>query len=134
MLFIEPETGAIETLLAEYPADKPVIMLNLLRFRERAIYPPQHTVEPCTGFEAFMRYSAGVTPLIGAIGGESVWQGRQAAMVIGPQDKDWHLVALVRYPSARAFAGMVQSDEYQAISFHRSAALEDSRLIAMQEL
>jgi hypothetical protein len=30
--------------------------------------------------------------------------------------------------------GMVQSDEYRAIALHRKAALEDSRLIAMEEL
>ena len=81
-----------------------------------------------------MRYGAGVTPLIGAAGGEQVWQGRQAAMVIGPQDKDWHLVVLVRYPSAQAFVAMVASDDYRAVVRHRTAALADSRLIAMQEL
>lgn len=81
-----------------------------------------------------MRYSAGVTPLIAAIGGEVVWQGRQAAMLIGPQDKDWHLVVLVRYPGAGAFVDMIDSDDYRTVSVHRTAALEDSRLIAMREL
>jgi hypothetical protein len=55
-------------------------------------------------------------------------------MLIGPQDKDWHLAVLVRYPGALAFATMVRSDEYRAIAFHRTAALEDSRLIAMEEI
>ncbi len=55
-------------------------------------------------------------------------------MLIGPQDKDWHLVVLVRYPSAQAFVEMVASDEYRAVVMHRSAALADSRLIAMEEL
>ena len=134
MYFIGPGQGAEEALQARFPAGKPVVMLNLLRFRDRAHYQPGQTAEPCSGFEAFARYGAGVMPLIKSVGGERVWQGRQAAMLIGPQDKDWHLAVLVRYPSAGAFATMVQSDEYKAVSWHRTAALEDSRLIAMEEL
>ena len=134
MHFIEPDPGALEAFTAQYPADKPVVMLNLLRFRDQAQYQAGDDPQPCTGFEAFVRYGAGVTPLISAAGGEQVWQGRQAAMVIGPQDKDWHLAVLVRYPSAQAFVAMVASDEYRAVVRHRTAALADSRLIAMQEL
>ena len=134
MYFIEPDPGALEAFAAHYPADRPVVMLNLLRFRDQAQYQPGDNAQPCTGFEAFVRYGAGVDPLIGAAGGEQVWQGRQAAMVIGPRDKDWHLAVLVRYPSAQAFVAMVASDEYRAAARHRTAALADSRLIAMEEL
>lgn len=133
MYFVLPEQGMEEAFVAKFPADQAVVMLNLLRFRDRANYQPGDNAEPCSGFEAYMRYGAGVTPLIGAVGGELVWQGRQAAMLIGPQDKDWHLVALVRYPAAEAFVRMVASDEYKAVSLHRTAALQDSRLIAMEQ-
>jgi uncharacterized protein (DUF1330 family) len=134
MNFIEVDASVIENFPRQFPAGKPLVMLNLLRFSERANYRPGDTAGPCTGFEAFRRYGAGVGPLIRAAGGEQVWQGRQAAMLIGPQDKDWHLAVLVRYPSAQAFVAMVQSDAYKAVSFHRTAALADSRLIAMEEL
>ena len=80
-----------------------------------------------------MRYSEHVAPLIKAAGGSVVWQGRQAAMLIGPSDKNWELVVLVRYPSSSAFIKMISSDAYQAVAFYRSAALTDSRLIAHQE-
>ena len=134
MIFIHPDEGAVETFLQDYPRDTPVIMLNLLKFRERAEYPPEHQAEPCSGAEAYGRYAEAVIPLIQAHGGEQVWHGQQAAMLIGPQDKDWHLAALVRYPTARSFVDMVTSPEYQAIVAHRTAALEDSRLIALREL
>ena len=42
----------------------------------------------------------------------------------------WDEILLVEYPSAAAFAAMVTSPEYKAIVFHRTAALEDSRLVA----
>ena len=134
MIYIEPEQGHIEAFLRDFPADSPVIMLNLLKFRARADYPESDQAEPCSGAEAYGRYSDVVMPLLQACGAEIVWQGRPAAMLIGPDDKDWHLAFLVRYPSASAFVDMVESPEYLAIVGHRTAALEDSRLIAHQPL
>lgn len=132
--FIEPNSHAMEEFLAQYPTDTPVVMLNLLKFNDKAAYQSGQEAEPCSGFEAFARYAAAVTPMVAAAGGEQLWQGRPAAMLIGPDDKDWHLAILVKYPSARAFTDMVSAAEYQSVSFHRSAALEDSRLIAHREL
>ena len=134
MQFIEPGQTALRDFLAQFPAGKPVVMLKLLKFRAEANYLPGQDGEVCTGAEAFMRYGQAVTPLIAACGGEQVWQGRPAAMLIGPQDKEWHLAVLVRYPGAQAFVDMVTSAEYTAIAFHRTAALTDSRLIAHEEL
>jgi uncharacterized protein (DUF1330 family) len=134
MEFIQPDQAALEAFIQSYPAGQPVVMLNLLKFLPQAAYLPEQDAEPCSGGEAYMRYAQGVTPLIKACGGSTVWQGKQAAMLIGPQDKDWHLAVLIRYPSAQAFVDMVSSPEYQAVSFHRTAALADSRLIAHEEL
>jgi uncharacterized protein (DUF1330 family) len=134
MEFIEPEEALVKTFAESYPADTPVVMLNLLKFRERAVYAEGQGEEPCSGGEAFMRYGKAVAPMIKACGGEQLWQGRQAAMLIGPQDKQWHLAVLVKYPSAQAFIDMVSSSAYREIAVHRSAALEDSRLIAHREL
>ena len=132
--FIDTDHSALTEMLRDFPADKAVVMLNLLKFAQQANYAPIAEVEPCSGFEAFARYGSAVAPMIAACGGELVWQGQQAAMLIGPQDKNWDLTVLVRYPSASAFLGMIGSPEYQAIAFHRSAALADSRLIAHEEL
>ena len=134
MFYVLPEQGCLESFLEAYPTDVPVVMLNLLRFGEQAAYPPDHEAEPCSGQEAFGRYGQAVAPLLASWGAESVWQGQQAAMLIGPQDKDWHLAVLVRYPSAGAFVDMTTSEEYLAIVAHRTAALEDSRLIAFRPL
>jgi uncharacterized protein (DUF1330 family) len=43
-------------------------------------------------------------------------------------------MVLVKYPSVGHFVDMISAPEYQAIVHHRSAALDDSRLIAMTEL
>jgi uncharacterized protein (DUF1330 family) len=134
VFYVLPEPGSLESFLENYPADTPVEMLNLLRFREQAAYPPEYQAEACSGAEAFGRYGQAVAPLLESRGAEPTWQGQQAAMIIGPDDKDWHLAVLVRYPSAAAFVDMVTSEEYLSIAAHRTAALEDSRLIAFRPL
>lgn len=110
--------------------DTPLVMINLLRYRERAAYPEGGGAEPCSGREAYGRYGQVSIGLITAVGGQVIWQGSPKAVLIGHPGEGWHKALLVRYPSKRAFLEMVSSPEYQAIVVHRTAALEDSRLIA----
>ena len=105
-------------------------MINLLRYRERAEYPPGSTAEACSGREAYQRYGAAVTPMLAAHGAQALWFGNVKQTVIGPADERWDDAILVRYPSRAAFLAMVSSPEYQRIAVHRTAALADSRLIA----
>jgi uncharacterized protein (DUF1330 family) len=56
--------------------------------------------------------------------------GAALATVIGPEAERWDEIFLVQYPSRRAFVDMIASTQYRSIAFHRSAALQDSRLIA----
>jgi uncharacterized protein (DUF1330 family) len=108
-------------------------MLNLLKFRERADYPPG--VSPSalggevTGAKAYSRYSRAVIPLVFEVGGQPIWMGKGRASVIAPAGESWDEVVLVYYPSRRAFLRMVTSPAYQEIMYHRTAALADSRLI-----
>lgn len=134
MYFINPEPGSLESFIEQYPPDTPVDMLNLLRFRDQSAYPSDFAAEPCSGAEAYGRYGKAVSPMLESRGAHAIWQSRQAAMLIGPQDKDWHLAVVMRYPTAAAFLDMVTSAEYNAIVTHRTAALEDSRLIAFRPL
>ncbi len=134
MKHIEPQQNDVMAFLGSFPADRPVVMLNLLKFNARAKYASDHNDEPCTGFEAFVRYGTAVTPLIEAAGGEPVWKGRPMAMLIGPADEEWDLAVLVKYPSAQAFVDMTTAPAYETVVYHRTAALEDSRLLAHEEL
>ncbi|MEO1001011.1 MAG: DUF1330 domain-containing protein [Pseudomonadota bacterium] len=127
---IDPTRAQFDAFKA-LPRDRPVMMLNLLRFREAAAYPDGRAA---TGREAYAAYGKGSGPIFARVGGEILWRGTQEAMVIGPDDKDWHLAFIARYPTAAAFLEMVTDPDYQAVTFHRTAALEDSRLIRFGEL
>lgn len=117
-------------VFASIPADRPVVMLNLLRFRDRAAYVDQG--EECSGRDAYKRYSETSLKTIAAVGGRVLFGGRAYQSLIGPTGEQWHQVFLVWYPSVEAFRGMLVIPEYQAAVRHRTAALEDSRLIPIR--
>ncbi|MEO0436097.1 MAG: DUF1330 domain-containing protein [Pseudomonadota bacterium] len=108
------------------PRNEPVMMLNLVRLKEIAVYEDGET---CTGEEAYRRYGEHSGPIFRELGGEIVWRGSQQCMLTGPTDKDWEIAFVARYPTAGAFLAMVTNPDYQAIVHHRTAAVEDSRLI-----
>ncbi len=129
MKTVDPTRAALAELAA-LPQDKPVVMLNLLRYRDAAAYPPEAAFDPCSGREAYRRYSRTAVKQVAAVGGEVVWAGAAMLGVIAPPDERWDDVLLVRYPSVAAFLDMLGTPDYQAATVHRTAALEDSRLIA----
>jgi uncharacterized protein (DUF1330 family) len=113
-----------------------VVMLNLLRFRERADYSHAPGLEPeggCSGREAYDRYMREMLPLLRATGGEVLFSGRASRFLIGPQDEIWDHVLLVRQASKAAFLAFASDPEAQAITAHRTAAICDSRLLPISD-
>jgi uncharacterized protein (DUF1330 family) len=110
--------------------DGPVIMLNLLRFKDRA----DGIDEGIAGAEAYARYSAATEPFLRAVGGQLRAALRTQGTVIGPEDREWDLVLLVEYPSRAKFMEMAANPEYIKVHAHREAAVADSRLIACSDL
>lgn len=131
MKTINPEPKTFSKLFASLPKDQPVVMLNLLKFRELANY--ENGEAPCSGREAYKKYSEQAIGHIKNMGGSLLWMGDAKMSVIAPTEEEWDEVLLVRYPSVEHFIQMVTNPEYQQLTQHRTAALEDSRLIATVE-
>jgi len=111
-----------------------VVMLNMLRFREVADYsesPELAPESPISGAEAYRTYAKHTTPLLQAAGGSLVYSGSGGEFLIGPDDIRWDLVLLVRHKSLQAFTAFATDENYLAIAGHRTAALEDSRLLPL---
>jgi uncharacterized protein (DUF1330 family) len=125
MLAVYPTKAQLEALLAS-PETGPVVMLNLLRFKERATSPD----EGVSGREAYLRYGAAMKELVEARGGRFLWQGEVGSQVIGEGAEGFHVAALVEYPSRRAFVEIATSPEVAAIGVHRAAGLEGQWLLA----
>ena len=128
---IQPEREALLEL-ARLPDAGPVVMLNMLRFRAQAEYPAGSGYAPCSGREAYRRYTKEAARHFEPLGGRLVWLGQVERVLIGPEQETWDEVFLAQYPSRRAFVQMVSDRDYLAITVHRTAALADSRLIAMR--
>ncbi len=127
---LNPSADQLKRFAEQMPAGEPILMLNLLRFNADAVYAAGSGQQPCSGKEAYARYSRTALLKVRAAGGgvESMAQARVA--LIAPDQETWDEVLLVRYPSPEAFLAMLADAEYQAAAVHRTAALADSRLIA----
>ena len=114
----------------------PVIMLNLLRFRDVADYsatPELMPDEPISGAAAYQKYIDHTVPFLAESGGELVFLGKGGSYLIGPPEEQWDLVMLVRQNSLSDFMAFSTNEDYLAGMGHRTAALEDSRLLPIIE-
>jgi uncharacterized protein (DUF1330 family) len=128
--YVDPEREQFEAFKA-LPRNLPVMMLNLVRFRDQAVYPDGREA---TGAEAYAAYGRESAPVFQRVGGEVVWRGKPELMLIGPRDKRWDLIFVARYPTAGAFLEMVTDPVYREAVKHRQAAVLDSRLIRTGDL
>ncbi len=126
---IQPTREQIEQLAAS-PSDQPVVMLNLLRFKDRA----DGIDEGVSGLEAYQRYAEAVAPFLQSVAGRVLLSVQAHETVIGPDAREWDMVLMVEYPSRRKFLEMSMDPEYLKIHEHRAAGLADSRLVACERL
>lgn len=126
---IYPTKEQIEELMRG-PADQPVVMINLLKFKERA----DASEGDISGQEAYGRYAEQMRKVVESSGGRFIWAGRIDSIVIGEDDPGFHVAALVEYPSRQKFLEIVGSDKVREIGEHRSAGLEMQWLLASTEV
>lgn len=125
MIALYPTKTQIEALLAS-PETGPVTMLNLLRFKQQATAPD----EDLSGENAYQRYAIEMRRLVETRGGRFLWVGRIDSQVMGEGAENFHVAAIVEYPSRKAFVEIATSPEVAAIGVHRAAGLEGQWLLA----
>ena len=130
---IGPTKEQIQALL-DSDLEAPVVMLNLLKFAERAGDDLGAGDGAQSGRDSYTRYGDRVRSILEQTGARILWQGRADSVVIGGDGDDWDAVILVEYPWRKAFIDMTSSPQYEEVSKDRTAGLADSRLIAMTEL
>ena len=115
--------------LGELEHQGPIVMVNLMRFRERSLDGDG------SGWDAYLRYSALTVPMIKARGGTLLWTGEAKAVALGPQaGNQWDYVALVYYPSPAAFIDMMTSADYENLCDpHRRNGCAEHVIIATTE-
>ena len=133
--FLEPSQDAGRRFMMRAIPGQ-VVMLNLLRFRPVADYSASPELAPASaisGADAFALYIDHTLPHLRRSGGDLSFVGDGGHWLIGPGDECWDLVMLVRQCSVESFVAFASDPAYLAGIGHRTAAIEDSRLLPMVE-
>jgi uncharacterized protein (DUF1330 family) len=134
--YLEPTQESGRAFFMRGTAGK-VVMLNLLRFRAVADYstsPELGPDQPITGEAAYRLYMSHTMPHLEKSGGKLLFYGRGGPFLIGPNDERWDAAMLVEQSSPAAFMAFASNADYLSGIGHRTAALEDSRLLPLQEV
>lgn len=107
------------TALTARPADAPLLMVNLLKFKQPG------------GAERYLQYGEEVAPHLERVGATIRYGGTAPGVVIGQGERPWwDAILIVEYPTPAAFVDMVSTEAYAKVHEHRAAALDRGDLIA----
>ena len=109
--------------MQEKGPDGPIVMVNLLKFRDRAQYSDGRETN-LSGREAYDLYAREVMTLVVEYGGKILYAGDTSFLALGEATPLWDEVALAMYPTRKALFDMSTSKEWMAIAVHREAGLE----------
>ncbi len=73
-------------------------------------------------------------PFLEEAGSQVLFYGESKNFIIGPKQEEWDVVLLVEHESVLKFMEFAQNEEYLKYAGHRTAALDDSRLLPISQL
>lgn len=132
---LHPTPAQVKTMLANDDG-KPVYMLNLLKFKDKAEYKDG---EDISGRDAYGRYTQGFNEIMSPHGVKSVYGGDILSTLIGTGAPDeagseWDMAAVIVYPNAAKMIELTSSDAYRKIHYHRKAGLSGQLLLACNDM
>ena len=118
---VQPNDQQMNALIAP-GHDKPIYMINLLKFKEKAEYPDGRTTG-LTGEQAFAKYGEALTPILMGLGGGPMFSAGVESLWLGEVEELWDAVVIAMYPNRKTLHDMLVSPEYQEAAIHRIAGL-----------
>ena len=116
--------------LTQGEGDRPIYMVNLLKFKEKAEYEDGRETD-MTGQEAYGIYAVEVVAHLEKVGGRPVIAGQVTGLRLGQVEDLWDTVAIAMYPNRKAMLTMMMDADYQKSAVHRAAGLEGQLNIEM---
>lgn len=108
--------------LATYPADRPLYMLNLLKYKQK------DETNGKSGKEIYREYIEKATPFFEHINARISFKATPELMIIGPGNEQlWDELLIVTYDTKDDFFKLIQMKGYP--NHIRKQALLDSRII-----
>ena len=103
--------------------DKPIFMVNLLKFKEKAQYPDKRETD-LSGEEDYAIYVEEVVDHLAKVVGKPIIGGHVDRLMLGEVEDLWDKVAIAMYPSRKAMLEMISDPDYIQSAQHRVAGLE----------
>ena len=121
--------------LVESDEAGPLQFVNLLAYRDQAVYPQGHELAAAglSGAEAYGRYGAVALGHVLRRGGAMTLFTEVRLVLVG-RDVPWDQVAVMEYPSIDAFVDMIRDPDYQAALVHHDAGLAETALLVTRSL
>ena len=121
-------TGEQVRAFRDRQTGEPIAMLNLLKFRAKAVYQDGRPSE-LSGAEAYQLYANAFREIMEPRGVRVLYSGEVKGLLIGEGDDLWDAVAIIQYPSTAIMLEMLRDEGYQRAQLHRAAGLEGQLLI-----
>lgn len=122
---IYPTQDQLTTLLEQHDMDKPVTMLNIIKYKEGI-------VDGRDAKEVYHNYLNGFKAYIKDLNVELVWMGDISHTIIGPAETP-DLVFIVRWERLEDFINMLSDSTYQSHALHRNISIQYGGLWACTE-
>lgn len=110
--------------LAEGSEDKPLVMLNINRYRPEVNFPVGET---------YNSYMDAITRSVEAIGGSVLWRVEVQGSVVGSFD-GFHEVLAVWYPNHQAFLDLPNAKGAKEMFRYRRTCVEEAHILELPEL
>ncbi|GGZ68406.1 DUF1330 domain-containing protein [Algibacter mikhailovii] len=114
-----------------------IVMLNLIKFKDKADYTNLESINlqmNISGEQAYKLYTDNTAEALNKIGSRILFYGKSTGFLIGPESEKWDAILLVEHQSLQKFMEFSQSETYLNNVKHRTAGLEDSRLLPSTEI
>ncbi|MDN5204547.1 DUF1330 domain-containing protein [Fulvivirgaceae bacterium BMA10] len=134
--YIEANVEAGKRFYQDFHTKGKIVMLNLLKFKSKADYTDLGSIKPqqqITGKEAYKLYLDNTLPELKKAGSSVIFYGSSKNFLIGPESEKWDAVLLVEHQSVLKFMEFARGEDYLNGAGHRTAALDDSRLLPISE-
>ena len=120
--------------LAEFALgdDDPILMVNLLKFKEKAEYEDGRATN-LTGREAYEIYVTETREHLANVGAELILGGEVNGLLLGEVEELWDAFGVARYPSRKAMIAMARNPAYIESEKHRAAGLAGQLNIEVSE-
>ena len=114
---------------------KPIYMVNLLKFRDKAEYKDGRETS-LTGREAYRLYAEVFEKYLIDLGGEITFVSEVSRLTIGKVENLWDSIAIAKWPSKKIMGESMNPNEPHILEAyqHRSAGLEGQLNIETKEL